>query len=159
MAAENSSVIRILKLYELLRQETDENHQMLATTVCKKLVDQGIPCDRRTLSRCVNKLNDYGYEVMGRLVGHEKGYYVMDRAFSVPELKVLIDAVHAAQVSLQKRRRQCCGLLRHPFLRGVPLPRTERNLTVNINRDYIIRIFERKKSRQMGTASKKHNIW
>ena len=107
----------------------------------------------------MNKLNDYGYEVMGRLVGHEKGYYVMDRAFSVPELKVLIDAVHAAQVSLQKRRRQCCGLLRHPFLRGVPWPRTERNLTVNINRDYIIRIFERKKSRQVGTASKKHNIW
>ena len=33
MAAENSSVIRILKLYELLRQETDENHPMLATTV------------------------------------------------------------------------------------------------------------------------------
>ena len=103
MVAENSSVIRILKLYELLRQETDENHPMLATTVCKKLVDQGIPCDRRTLSRCVNKLNDYGYEVMGRLVGHEKGYYVMDRAFSVPELKVLIDAVHAASFITEKK--------------------------------------------------------
>ena len=96
MAAENSSVIRILKLYELLRQETDENHPMLATTVCKRLVEQGIPCDRRTLSRCVKTLNDYGYEVMGRLVGHEKAYYVMDRAFCVPELKVLIDAVQAA---------------------------------------------------------------
>ena len=60
MAAENSSVIRILKLYELLRQETDENHPMLATTVCQKLVEKGIPCDRRTLSRCVNTLNDYG---------------------------------------------------------------------------------------------------
>ena len=29
MAAENSSVIRILKLYELLRQETVENNPML----------------------------------------------------------------------------------------------------------------------------------
>ncbi len=103
MAAENSSVIRILKLYELLRQETDENHPMLATTVCKRLVEQGIPCDRRTLSRCVNTLNDYGYEVMGRLVGHEKGYYVMDRAFSVPELKVLIDAVQAASFITEKK--------------------------------------------------------
>ena len=76
---------------------------MLASTVCKKLVDQGIPCDRRTLSHCVNTLNDYGYEVMGRLVGHEKGYYVMDRAFSVPELKVLIDAVHAASFITEKK--------------------------------------------------------
>ena len=103
MAAENSSVIRILKLYELLRQETDENHPMLATIVCKRLVEQGSPCDRRTLSRCVNTLNDYGYEVMGRLVGHEKGYYVMDRAFSVPELKVLIDAVQAASFITEKK--------------------------------------------------------
>jgi hypothetical protein len=30
MAAENSSVIRILKLYELLRQETDENHPIMS---------------------------------------------------------------------------------------------------------------------------------
>ena len=103
MAAENSSVIRILKLYELLRQETDENHPMLATTVCSRLVEQGIPCDRRTLSRCVNTLNDYGYEVMGRLIGHEKGYYVMDRAFSVPELKVLIDAIQAASFITEKK--------------------------------------------------------
>ena len=50
MAAENSSVIRILKLYELLRQETEENHPMLASVVCRCLVEQGIPCDRRTLS-------------------------------------------------------------------------------------------------------------
>ena len=55
------------------------------------------------MSRCVNTLNDYGSEVMGRLVGHEKGYYEMDRAFSVPELKVLIDAVHAASFITEKK--------------------------------------------------------
>ncbi len=70
----NSSVIRILKLYKLLRQETNEQHPLLATTVCQRLVEQGIPCDRRTLTRNARTLNDYGYEVMDRLVGHEKAY-------------------------------------------------------------------------------------
>ena len=42
-------------------------------------------------------LNDFGYEVMSKQVGHEKAYYVEDRSFSVPEIKILMDAVQAAK--------------------------------------------------------------
>ncbi len=37
MAKENSQKIKLLKLMELLRQETDEQHPMAATVVCQKL--------------------------------------------------------------------------------------------------------------------------
>ena len=69
----------------------------------------GISCERRTLTKDVAVLNDFGYEVMGRLVGHEKGYYVMDRAFSIPELKVLIDAVQAASFITEKKTAELTG--------------------------------------------------
>lgn len=35
MRLENGHKIKLLKLMELFRQETDENHPMLATAVCK----------------------------------------------------------------------------------------------------------------------------
>ena len=42
-------------------------------------------------------LNDYGYEIMSKMVGHEKAYYIEDRSFSIPEIKILMDAVQAAK--------------------------------------------------------------
>lgn len=48
MAKENSQKIKLLKLMELLRQETDEQHPMAATVVCQKLNDMEVACDRRT---------------------------------------------------------------------------------------------------------------
>ena len=41
-------------------------------------------------------LNEEGYEVMILQHGHYKAYYIADRSFSLPELKILIDAVQAA---------------------------------------------------------------
>jgi len=109
MASENGHKIKLLKLMELFRQETDEDHPMLATVVCEKLAARGVPCDRRTLSRDIKVLNDNGYEVMSTMIGHEKAYYVEDRSFAVPELKVLIDAVQAASFITEKKTAELIG--------------------------------------------------
>lgn len=97
MGRENSQKIKLLKLLELLHLETDENHPMLASTVCALLSDSGISCNRRTLTKDIETLNEFGYEVMEQLIGHEKAYYVEDRSFSIPEIKILLDAVQAAR--------------------------------------------------------------
>ena len=80
MAKENSQKIKLLKLMELLRQETDEQHPMAATVVCQKLNDMEVACDHRTLTRDIQALNDYGYEVMTTMISHEKAYYHICRA-------------------------------------------------------------------------------
>lgn len=102
-ARENSHKIKMLKLVELLRLETDEEHPMLASQVCSRLSDMGVSCDRRTLTRDIAVLNENGYEVMSLLVGHEKAYYIEDRNFSVPEIKILMDAVQAARFVTPKK--------------------------------------------------------
>ena len=68
-----------------------------------KLAEMGISCERRTLTKDIAVLNDQGYEVMWNWVGKEKGYYIEDRSFSVPELKILIDAVQAAGFITDKK--------------------------------------------------------
>lgn len=103
MAETNIKKIKLLRLMEIFRQETDEDNPMLATTVCKRLEEKGVMCDRRTLTRDIAILNEFGYEIMSTMVGHEKAYYVVDRSFDVPEIKILIDAVQAASFITEKK--------------------------------------------------------
>lgn len=103
MAQDNYRKIKLLKLLELLRLDTDEQHPMTTNQICARLDAMGIICDRRTLSKDIALLNEQGYEVMDTSVGHEKGYYVEDRSFSIPELKILLDAVQAASFITQKK--------------------------------------------------------
>ena len=103
MAEQNIKKIKLLKLMELLREETDEQNPMLAKEVCKRLADKGVIVDRRVLTRDIDILNEFGYEIMSTMIGHEKAYYVIDRSFSVPELKILIDAVQAATFITDKK--------------------------------------------------------
>lgn len=106
MAQDNYRKIKLLKLLDLLRLDTDEQHPMTTAQICSRLEAIGIVCDRRTLSRDIALLNAHGYEILDVMLGHEKGYYVEDRSFSVPELKVLIDAVQASSFITEKKTQQ-----------------------------------------------------
>ena len=103
MARENYRKVKLLKLLELLRQHTDEQHPMTTSQICAAMDQLGIPCDRRIVKQDVDNLNDLGYEVMVTTLGHEKAYFVEDRSFSLPELKILIDAVHASSFITEKK--------------------------------------------------------
>lgn len=109
MAQDNCQKIKLLKLYELLRQETDEQNPMTTMKIIDRLGKMGISCERRTLTKDMEVLNQQGYEVMSRFIGKEKGYYVEERSFSVPELKILIDAVQAASFITDKKAKEMIG--------------------------------------------------
>lgn len=95
--------IKLLKLWEMLSRETDEAHPMTTNEIVKRLEEMGIRCDRRTVTMDIDMLNECGYEVMSRFVGHNKAYYVVERGFSMSELKILIDAVQAATFITDKK--------------------------------------------------------
>lgn len=96
MPQDNCQKIKLLKIMEMLRQDTDEQHPYTTAMICDRLSKMGISCDRRTLAKDMALLNEQGYEIMAFLQGHEKAYYIADRSFSVPELRIMIDAVQAA---------------------------------------------------------------
>ena len=106
MVQDNYRKIKLLKLLELLRSDSDESNPMTTSDLCGRLEKMGIVCDRRTLSKDISLLNEHGYEIMSTTVGHEKGYYIDDRGFSVPELKILIDAVQASSFITEKKTRE-----------------------------------------------------
>ena len=106
MARENFRKIKLLKLLEMLRQNTDEQHPMSTSNIISSLAQMEITCDRRTLAQDIATLCDLDYEIMTTTVGHEKAYYVEDRNFSIPELKILIDAVHASSFITEKKSEE-----------------------------------------------------
>lgn len=106
MKSENCQKIKLLKLLELLRQETDEQHPMTTNEICKRLNAMNISCDRRTLATDVQTLNEQGYEVQSCQVSKAKGYYIADRSFNIPELKVLIDAVEASHLLTESKTQE-----------------------------------------------------
>ena len=106
MARDNYRKVKLIKLLELVRQHTDEQHPMTTAEICVKMEEMGIPCDRRIVTQDVIALNELGYEIMATMIGHEKAYFVEDRSFSLPELKILIDAVQASSFITEKKSQE-----------------------------------------------------
>ena len=88
--------VKLLVLYEILRQESSKEQPLTTRQLCDKLIARDIPCDRRTLAMDVAMLNELGFIVHSRYVAHALGYYLDERSFSVAELKIMMDAVQAA---------------------------------------------------------------
>ena len=71
MPRDNKQKIKLLYLMEILRQDTDEQHPISTNQICRRLSEQGISCERRTVGMDMKVLNDYGYEIMSKMVGHQ----------------------------------------------------------------------------------------
>ncbi len=95
--------IKLLKLYEYLRKETDENHPISRRKLCQTLKDMGISSNVRTLSKDIETLSENGFEIMSFLKEKEKFYYVSDREIATPEIKIIIDAIHASRFITEKK--------------------------------------------------------
>ncbi len=96
MEAINPQKIKLLKLYEMLRQHTDEDRPLSTNQLCAMLEAEGITCDRRTLAEDIDILNANGFEVLRRRTRYAMLFYIVDRRFDLAEVKILIDAIQAA---------------------------------------------------------------
>lgn len=102
MPVEKGQRLKLLKLWEILRQETDKDHTLSTTELLERLEAIGIKCDRRTLYADIKALNDNGYKVnCVRRIANE--YYVEKREFSMAEIHILMDAVQAASFITEEK--------------------------------------------------------
>ncbi len=104
MKRENSRKIKLLRLWEILRQETDENHPISTNELIARLKKEGIDVDRKILYTDIDLLNENGYEVLCER-GKSNRYYVVDRSFDIPEVRILMDAVQAAGFITEKKTK------------------------------------------------------
>ncbi|MBR3431041.1 MAG: WYL domain-containing protein, partial [Clostridia bacterium] len=82
--------MKMLALWEILRADSDAEHPLATSEICRRLAERGIPCERKSVSTDVALLKQHGYEVETDEVSRTRYYWVPDRRFSVPELKIIL---------------------------------------------------------------------
>ena len=87
--------IKLLKLYEILSNNSDEANPLSTQDLKELLKAEGISVERKTLYDDIDLLNKCGYEIM-QVRKKQNMYYVSDRNFDTAEVRILIDAVEAA---------------------------------------------------------------
>ena len=93
---ENNQKIKLLRIIEYLRAESDEGKPVSTSQIIGYLNSIHISCDRRTLYKDMDMLIESGANIVKTELGRENAYYVNEVSFSLAEVKTLIDAVQAA---------------------------------------------------------------
>ncbi len=94
--------IRLLKIWEILNTETDEEHFIGTEELIKRLKSFGIECVRSTLYEDIKTLQKYGYEIFCNR-STSNNYYVCEHVFSSAEALIIMDAVQSAGFITEKK--------------------------------------------------------
>lgn len=104
---------RNLHLLRYLYRETDEDHPATTDMLLNALSDEGIEINRHTLADDVAQLESFGADIV-LLKGAPNRYFIGQRCFELPELKLLVDAVESSRfISAEKSlalTKKLCGL-------------------------------------------------
>ena len=91
--------IKALYVLKILKECSDDKHPITQGEICEKLKKYGIVCDRKTVSRCIDGLIDFGYDIV-RIIGG--GCYYIDDTFDDSEIAFLVDCVYSSPAISQK---------------------------------------------------------
>lgn len=93
MADTKVQKIKLLKIWEILNWKSDEQHPLSTQDIIMELSKLGIKCDRRTIYGDIDAMQSNGYSILNRRRGHDMVYWVQERKFDLPELKIIMDAI------------------------------------------------------------------
>lgn len=114
---EASGRLRFFYLLEILKRETDEEHPLSAQELCALLAQRGVVTSRKSVYRDIAALNESGYEI-GSTRQPRQGFFLMNREFELPEIRLLIDAVQSAPFLTDKKTagltQKLCELVSRP---------------------------------------------
>ncbi|MDD3489451.1 MAG: WYL domain-containing protein [Paludibacter sp.] len=108
---ENENKARIVFLYMLLNEMTDEDHPLSTVEIINLLKEKyGVQAHRTTLSRDIGVLEQCGVDVI-TINSTQNKYFIGSRLFELPELKLLIDAVESSKFITEVKSKELVAKL------------------------------------------------
>ena len=86
-----------------LLQNSDEEHPVSVHQIISYLETQGISAERKTIYNDIDALRFFGLDIVQGGSGKTSGYYVANRNFELPELKLLVDSVQSSKFITHKK--------------------------------------------------------
>ena len=111
MAKGNGQRLKALYILKILQENSDEKHLLKTQQIIDRLECYGIPAERKSVYADISALKELGYEIVCVRARANGGYYLKNRSFELPELKLLTDAVQASRLITVKKSRQLISKL------------------------------------------------
>lgn len=105
MAKQFNQKLKLLYLQRILLEQTDEQHPMTVPQLIGELLRYGIAAERKSVYADLEALEQFGLDI-AREPGRNGGYYVAQRLFEMPELKLLVDAVQSSKFITVKKSNE-----------------------------------------------------
>ena len=99
MARSANQKLKLLIIKDYLLKNSDENHPVTIPQIIEELARFDIKAERKSLYDDLEALRLYGLDI----VQSKGNYYVGQRSFQTPELKLLVDSVQSSKFITQKK--------------------------------------------------------
>jgi len=103
MARSSLQKLKILYVMECLMKNSDENHPVSVAELISYLESRDISAERKSIYDDIEALSSYGLDIIKTGSGRSSGYYIGERDFELPELKLLVDSVQSSKFITQKK--------------------------------------------------------
>ena len=103
MARSSNQKLKLLYLAQYLLRASDEDHPVTVAQMIDYLARQDVAAERKSLYDDMESLRLFGLDVQSVRVGSATGYYIGERDFQLPELKLLVDAVQSSKFITERK--------------------------------------------------------
>ena len=102
MSKSSNQKTKLLHLARMLLRQTDEDHPLTVPQIIEGLARQDIKAERESIYDDLEALRLFGLDIQSRK-GKVPGWFVGEREFELPEVKLLMDAVQSSRFITQKK--------------------------------------------------------
>ena len=102
MAKSANQKLKLLYIARLLMKKSDENHLISTAQIIEELGRNGISAERKSIYDDIEALRCFGLDII-QIKGRQGGYYLGERDFELPELKLLVDSVQSSKFITQDK--------------------------------------------------------
>ena len=99
--------LKLLFVLDMLVRESDENNPVDIEQILLYLKNHGIVCERKSVYNDISILKEFGYDILHTKTP-KNGYFLASRDFEEAEIRLLYDAVQAANFISPKKSAQLC---------------------------------------------------
>ncbi len=96
MAKSSNQKLKLLYIVKFLMQRSDEEHPVSTAAIIEELAKNDISAERKSIYDDIESLRLFGLDII-QLKGKNGGYYIGERDFELPELKLLVDSIQSSK--------------------------------------------------------------
>ena len=103
MAKSENQKLKLLYIRKFLLEQTDKDHRVTTAQIIDELTKHEIKAERKSIYDDIECLRSFGMDIKRVQKDSTYTYYVANRPFELPELKLLVDSIQSSKFITEKK--------------------------------------------------------